>query len=90
MRALLKQEVAYFEKNNVEAMPSDIGQYFNTVSLGIGENFSQLLASCGTLTGGLLIGFIQGPVFTCACISYMPILVAAIVIFAGLGKKAQS
>ena len=33
----MKQEVAYFEKNNVEAMPADIGQYFNTISLGIGE-----------------------------------------------------
>ena len=34
------QEIAYFEQNNVEAMPSDIGQYFNTISLGIGESYA--------------------------------------------------
>ena len=89
LRALLRQEVAYFERNNVESMPSDIGQYFNTVSLGIGENFSQLLASTGTLVGGLAIGFYRGPIFTCACIGYIPFLIAVVVIFGGLGKKAQ-
>jgi hypothetical protein len=40
LRALLKQEVSFFEKNNVETMPSDIGQYFNTISQGIGETYS--------------------------------------------------
>ena len=39
LRALLYQEVAFFEKNNVESMPSDIGQYFQTISTGIGESY---------------------------------------------------
>jgi len=39
LRALLHQEVAFFETNNVESMPSDIGQYFQTISTGIGESY---------------------------------------------------
>ena len=37
------QEVEYFERNNVEAMPSDIGQYFNTISQGVGESYAQVI-----------------------------------------------
>lgn len=37
LRCLLMQEVAYFEKNNVEQMPSDIGAYFTQINKGIGD-----------------------------------------------------
>ena len=39
LRALMKQEVSFFEQNQVEAMPSDIGLYFTAISLGIGESY---------------------------------------------------
>lgn len=38
LRSLLKQEVAFFEKNNVEQMPSDIGQYFTKINKGLGDS----------------------------------------------------
>lgn len=38
LRSLLRQEVSFFEKNNVEQMPSDIGQYFTTISKGLGDS----------------------------------------------------
>jgi ABC-type multidrug transport system fused ATPase/permease subunit len=43
LRALMIQEVEFFERNHVESMPSDIGQYFNTISLGIGESYAQMV-----------------------------------------------
>lgn len=43
LRALLKQEVAFFERNNVESMPFDVGHYFSLIHVGLGESFGALL-----------------------------------------------
>jgi hypothetical protein len=40
LRALMIQEVEYFERNNVASMPTDIGNYFGTISQGIGESYA--------------------------------------------------
>ena len=37
LRALLKQEIEYFEKNNIEELPSQIGEIFDTIERAIGE-----------------------------------------------------
>ena len=88
MRALLRQEVAYFEHNYVESMPSDIGQYFNTISLGIGECFAALVQSTGVMVGGLAIAFYKGPVFSLTCLAYMPFMIFCLVYLGGVNKKA--
>ena len=89
LRSLLKQEVAFFEMNSVETMPTDIGQYFNQISLGIGEAFSMLLNSLGVFLGGLGIALYKGPVFTMVCMAYMPLVMFAVTIFGGISKRAQ-
>jgi ATP-binding cassette, subfamily B (MDR/TAP), member 1 len=88
LRALLRQEVSYFELNNVEAMPSDIGQYFQTISTGIGESYGQLLQSFGLLIGGFAIAFARGPIFALVCIAYMPLMLILIVVLGGISKRA--
>ena len=88
LKALLKQEIAFFEKNNVESMPSDIGQYFQTISLGIGEAYGQLCQAVGTLIGGVAIGFSKGPVFALVCLAYMPILLIIVMVFGKISKTA--
>ena len=67
-------------------MPSDIGQYFNTISLGIGECYAQLLQAIGTFVGGFLIAFYKGPIFTLVCMAYMPIIIVFIIL---LGKNSK-
>ena len=89
LRALLKQEVSFFEMNNVEQMPTDIGQYFGTISQGVGEAFGQLLNAAGTFIGGISIALYNGPVFTCVCIAYMPIIMVFVVVFGAISKVAQ-
>ena len=37
LRALLKQEIEYFETNNIEELPSQIGEIFDTLQRAIGE-----------------------------------------------------
>jgi ABC-type bacteriocin/lantibiotic exporter with double-glycine peptidase domain len=88
LRALLKQEVAFFEMNNVETMPTDIGQYFETISLGIGESFSQLLHSAGCFIGGIAIAMYYGPILTCVCIAYIPFILIPVVVFGAISKRA--
>ena len=74
LRALLQQEVAFFEQNNVEQMPSDVGQYFTQINKGIGENAGQLAQAFGTFCGGLGISFYRGPVFAAICLAYFPVV----------------
>ena len=88
LRALLKQEVGFFEKNNVESMPSDIGQYFQTISTGIGESYGQLCQSIGLMIGGLGIAFYRGPVFAAVCLAYMPFMLTLLIILGSISKKA--
>jgi ABC-type multidrug transport system fused ATPase/permease subunit len=89
LSSLLKQEISYFEMNSVESMPSDIGQYFNSISLGIGESFAQILQGIGCIIGGLGISFWRGPVFTLICLVYLPIILINVVIMGAISKKAQ-
>ena len=69
-------------------MPSDIGQYFQTISVGIGESYGQLCQALGTLIGGITIGFSRGPVFAAVCLAYMPILMIIIFVFGKISKVA--
>ena len=69
-------------------MPSDIGQYFQTISQGIGESYGQLCQSVGILIGGMAISFSRGPIFALVCVAYIPILAILVIIFGGISKKA--
>ena len=40
--ALLKQEMTYFEKQNIEALPAKISENFLYIQEGSGERLSQL------------------------------------------------
>mmetsp|Transcript_18843 Transcript_18843/g.32199 ORF Transcript_18843/g.32199 Transcript_18843/m.32199 type:complete len:85 (-) Transcript_18843:973-1227(-) len=83
----MTQEVEFFERNNVEAMPSDIGQYFNTISLGIGESFAQLIQSGGVFVGGFTIALYKGTAFTIICLAYIPCIILFLVL---LGKSSRA
>lgn len=71
-------------------MPSDIGQYFNTISRGIGECFAQLLQSFGVFVGGITIAFYKGPIFTLASLAYFPIMLTCLLMIGIQNKKAAS
>lgn len=87
LRALFKQEVAFFERNNVESMPFDVGHYFALIHVGLGESFGALLQAFGTLIGSLVIAFYKAPVFTCICLPYFPVVT---ILFMCLGKVSKT
>ena len=39
LRALLRQETEYFEKQQVESIPSQIAEWFSSIGEGVGEKF---------------------------------------------------
>ena len=71
--ALMKQEIKYFEKQQVEALPSKISEYFYHLSDGAGEKFGQITNAIGMICGGMTIAFIFGWKFAGALISYQPV-----------------
>lgn len=81
LRALMNQEISFFEKQQVEALPSKISEYFSAISLGLGEKFAQIIFSIGTGFGGVFIAFYSGPVYALMCFAYAPIFIGIITFF---------
>lgn len=82
--ALLRQETKFFEKRQVEALPSQIAEYFQMISEGVGEKVGQLVYAVSMFIGGLAIAFWYGPVFTLICLCYIPLMISIIAIFGGI------
>ena len=80
--ALMRQETAYFEKQQVEALPSRISEYFLHIADGSGEKLSQVVTTLGMIGSGFAIAFARGPVFAAICAGYIPIYVGALFCFA--------
>lgn len=57
LHAILRQEVAYFEKENVEQLPSQIGENFSIITEAIGEKYGNIIFSVATLVAGFAIAF---------------------------------
>ena len=68
--ALMKQEIKYFEKQQVEALPSKISEYFYHLTDGAGEKFGQTLNAIGMISGGITIAFIFGWKFALILLTY--------------------
>ena len=80
----MKQETAFFDTQQVEALPSQISEYFLHIADGSGEKVSQLLMSLAMITSGFVIAFIRGPVFALICLCYFPFYLIIICLY---GKK---
>lgn len=86
--SILRQEIAYFEKNNVEQLPSQIGENFFIVTESIGEKFSNIIYTAATVCGGIFIAFFKGADFAGICFAYVPVILGAMIIFGSQVKKS--
>lgn len=73
LESLMKQEVSYFEKQNVEAIPSKISEQFTMLGEGIGEKYGLSLSSYGNIISGILICLIVSPTLGACLLLYFPI-----------------
>ena len=84
--SLMKQETAYFEKQQVEALPAKISEYFTELPNAVGEKFSQCLCFCGMFVGGFGLSFFYSPNYAGLLLIYMPLFVLLIM---GYGRLAK-
>ena len=72
LSALMKQEVAFFEEQQIEALPSKLAEYFTHISEGSGEKMGQLISTSGATASGIVIGLIINPFYALAVLCYLP------------------
>ena len=85
--ALMRQEIAYFEKNKVEELPAQISEVFETVKASIGEQISNLAFAVATVIAGIVYAISFGPTFALICLAYLPVLLAIIGIFGSMVRR---
>lgn len=82
----MRQEIGYFEINNVEQIPAQITEIFDTLQSSIGEKVSNLIFAISTCLASMGYAIYYGPTFALACIAYLPVLMTIIAVF---GKRVQ-
>lgn len=87
LHSILNQEVAYFEKENVEQLPSQIGENFFVVTESIGEKYSNTIYSFSTLIFGVAIAIYRGADFAGVCACFVPIMLILMAVFGVHVKK---
>lgn len=84
----MKQEIAFFEKQQIEALPSKISEYFTHISEGSGEKTGQLLTTLGSTSSGIVIGLFVCPYYALALLIYLPLATIIMQIFRRMIIKA--
>lgn len=79
--------MAYFEKSNVESLPTEISENFFVVTESIGEKFSNILFGGSTFVSGIAIAFYEGADFAGICFAFFPIILCLMVVFGSQVKK---
>ena len=73
LAGLMKQEVEFFELQQIEALPSKMAEYFTHISEGSGEKMGQLCMSFGAMICGLFLGILPHPYLGLAYFCYLPV-----------------
>lgn len=84
----MTQEIAYFEINKVEQIPSQIAEMFDTCKSSIGEKIANLIFACATCFFGMLYALIYGPLYAFICICYLPVLIGILAVFGRMVQKS--
>ena len=77
----MRQEVAYFERNNVEEMPAQMNELFDVVKQSIGDKLGTFLFSATSCVAGIIYSMFFGAAYGGICALYLPFILAVIGIF---------
>jgi hypothetical protein len=83
----MRQEVAYFEKNNVEEMPAQMNELFDVVKTSIGDKLGTFIFSASACLSGIIYALFFGIGYGGICALYLPFILAVIGIFGMRVKK---
>lgn len=92
LASLMRQEVEFFERQQIEALPSKMAEYFTHISEGSGEKMGQLISVIGATISGILIGLFYCPYYALCLLIYLPFATVMMrtvqsKIMAAVGKK---
>lgn len=87
LAALMEQEIAFFDKNRVEQLPSQMAEIFETVQGAIGEKFSNMIFAVSTCVSGMGYALYFAPVYAGICILYLPFLLTILGVFGRMVQK---
>ena len=90
LKTLMRQEVAYFEKSNIQALPSEITEHFFIISEGVGRKVGILWASASGIVVGLIIAYYKGRVLAGYMTLYLPVFFIVVAGFGTYLSKATS
>ena len=85
---LMKQEISFFEKQTIEALPSKISEYFTHIGDGSGEKTGQLISTVGASLSGIVIGLAICPYYALCLLAYLPFATIIMQVFRRLIMKA--
>lgn len=72
LSSLMKQEIAFFETQQIEALPSKMSEYFTHIADGSGEKTGQMISTIGATCSGIIIGLAICPYYALCLIVYLP------------------
>ena len=87
IRALMRQEIAFFEQIKVEELPAQMSEVFETVKASIGEQLSNLAFAIATCIAGIVYALSFAPTFALVCLAYLPVLLGIIAGFGSMVRK---
>ncbi len=91
LRAILKQDAAWFESFDILSLPSKVSKECLSVQAAAGEKFGNVIQAIISSVGGLGIAFIIGWKFAFVCLGMFPFMVIAItVMFVCTQAKGKS
>lgn len=83
----MEQEIAFFDKNNVEQLPSQMAEIFETVQGAIGEKFSNMIFAVSTCISGIGYAVYFAPIYASICVLYLPFLLTILGVFGRMVQK---
>ena len=72
LNSLMKQEISFFEKQQIEALPSTIAEYFTHITEGSGEKTGQLIQTVGATISAIILGLCVCTYYTLILLLYLP------------------
>ena len=72
LNALMKQEIKYFESQNIEELPGKLSGYFKEINDVAGDKFGTILGAIGGISGGLTFAMAINPFFSAIVACYIP------------------
>ncbi|CDW84672.1 abc transporter [Stylonychia lemnae] len=90
IKAILKQEISYFEEVSVDQISSTLGEKFYVIQESIGQKFSTIIFAFFNILASIILAMIKGLDMALICFAIFPLAIALISIIGGSVKATAN